>query len=118
MIRNNTIELTKEMWKRKSAHRHPLPDSKIKEIKRSFGLGMTLKQLALKYGKHFSTISRIVNGRKPRGTKRKLTFAQAEEIRRRFRDENQSIADLARAYKVSSSTISLILQGKHYKTGP
>jgi hypothetical protein len=112
----STVELTKEAWKRRSAKKRVLTSLEREEIKLAYRKGKTLKQLELKYGVHFSTISRIVHGtNKPRGVKRKLSFAQAEEIRRRFRDENQSIAGLAREYRVSDASISMILQGLQYK---
>jgi Mor family transcriptional regulator len=111
-----TVELTKEAWKRRAAKRRTLTTAQKEEIKTAYHQGKTLKQLEHKYGVHFSTISRIAHGtNKPRGVKRKLSFAQAEEIRRRFRDENQSIAGLAHEYRVSDSSISMILQGLQYK---
>lgn len=109
------LTTTREAWQKRSSRRHHLTTGQRQEVISAYKDGASLTQLAQKYGVHFSTISRIVHGRQPRGVKRKLTFEQAEEIRRRYRDENLSITALARAYQVSPSAVSHNLQGLQYK---
>lgn len=95
--------------------RNKLSEHQINEIRRLYGLeGNTLEKLAAAYGVHFSTIARLVKGRKPRGAKRKLTMEQAEEIRRLHKEEGIKPKALSKLYNVSESSIGLILKNKQY----
>jgi IS30 family transposase len=93
----------------------PLTDALRLHIRSAYAAGATLKEIAGVYGVHFSTISRTVHGRRPRGVKRKLTMEQAQEMRQRHRDEGLKPSKLSLLYGVSESATRLILEGKQYR---
>ena len=96
-------------------HSNALDDARRAVIRSAYAGGATLKELAAAHGVHLSTISRTVHGRRPRGVKRKLTMAQAEELRRLHRDEGLKPSKLRRLFGISESAVYLILGDKHYR---
>ena len=66
-------------------------------------------------GKHYNLDKDILSVTKEQ-TKRKLTFEQAEEIRRLYNENHPSYNSLAIAYGVNHKTIKKIIDNKSYKS--
>jgi transposase-like protein len=93
-----------------------LDEEKRQAIQDAYARGATLKELAATYDVHWSSISRAIHGRRPRGVKRKLTLEQAEAMRKRYRDEGLKPSKLSLLFGISESATRLILGGKQYRS--
>jgi len=108
-------------------HLHKLTDENVINIRSEYCMGeVTQQQLAEKYGVTYSTIGMVISGKRwshlpgaqlkdKRVWRRRLSFQEIRDIRRRFTEGEKTKADLSREYKVSFATIFEILKGNRYR---
>lgn len=104
-----------------------LSQAQADSIRQEYLNGSSISELSTFYQVSKTTIKDILNGKHynldkdilsvtKEQTKRKLTFEQAEEIRRLYNENHPSYNSLAIAYGVNHKTIKKIIDNKSYKS--
>jgi len=101
-----------------------LTEAEVVTIRERHAAGETRRALALEYGLAVSSVGRIVTGQKwphapgpivAKGTRGRLSKADATEIRRLYREEKLFQWEIAERFDTSQGNVSSIIRGKTHK---